>query len=469
MIKNTILHFLGCKSLMDKVDRHGEIPSASVLYQNAFRIAWPSIIEAVLVTLISFVDTMMVGVLGPSAIAAVGITAQPRLIILATILSFNVGVTAVVSRKKGSGDQDGANSCLKQCMIISALMALFLSCCGILFARPLLSFAGAGADIIDDSVGYFRIIMIGIFFNAISLTINSAQRGVGNTKVSMQTNLSANIVNVIFNFFLINGVWFFPRLEVRGAAVATVLGDITALSLALISVIRRHSFLDLKSHTSWKFDTKTISGVFNVGLSAMVEQVFMRIGFFMYVKIISGLGTNAFATHQICMNILGISFGFGDGLQIASASLVGQSLGAKRPDLAKLYVAVSQRIGMMIASVIFIIFITGRTFLVGLFTTDTAIIAQGSVLMIIIAFTVHAQICQVITSGSLRGAGDTKYTAMVSLVSIAVVRPSLTWLLCYPMGFGLIGAWVALIIDQFMRLGFMLMRFRKDTWTQLEL
>ena len=126
---------------------------------------------------------------------------------LAVILSFNVGVTAVVSRRKGAEDYEGANHCLKQCVLLSTIMSLVLSVLGIVFARPLLLFAGAGNDIIADSVDYFRIIMVGLFFNGIGLTINGAQRGVGNTKISMQTNLSANVVNVIFNYFLINGAW----------------------------------------------------------------------------------------------------------------------------------------------------------------------------------------------------------------------------------------------------------------------
>ncbi|SCH54426.1 Na(+)/drug antiporter [uncultured Ruminococcus sp.] len=470
MIKSGIQHFFSCSGVVKPNEQDGTIPPARELYQDAFHIAWPSVLESVLVTMISFVDTMMVGVLGPEAISAVGITTQPRLIMLAVILSFNVGVTAVVSRRKGAEDYEGANHCLKQCVLLSTIMSLVLSVLGIVFARPLLLFAGAGNDIIADSVDYFRIIMIGLFFNGIGLTINGAQRGVGNTKISMQTNLSANVVNVIFNYFLINGAWIFPRLEVRGAAIATTLGNLVALLLAAVSITHRDGILNiLHSSASWLPDKRTMKSVWNVGLSALVEQVCMRVGFFLYAKIVSSLGTTAFATHQICLNVLNISFGFGDGLQIASTSLVGQRLGAKRKDLAKLAVAVNQRIGLVISTILVIIFVLGRHVILRLFTTDPQIIEQGGVLMIIMAFTIHAQICQVITSGSLRGAGDTKYTALVSLISIGVLRPLIAYLLCYPLGLGLDGAWYALVIDQFTRLILVMIRFRRGKWTALVL
>lgn len=164
-----------------------------------------------------------------------------------------------------------------------------------------------------------------------------------------------------------------------------------------------------------------MSSVLNVSSSAMVEQVFLRIGFFVYAKLVANLGTVSFATHQICMNILSISFAFGDGFSIAASSLVGQSLGAKRPDKAILYASINQRIALIASTILFIIFILGRRALIGLFSQDPAIIEQGAKLMVIIAFTTHAQTSQVIISGCLRGAGDTKFVAMTSLLSIAIV------------------------------------------------
>ena len=469
MLKDLLTRIFSCRYMVKPEHVKGELPSTKEGYNTTLKIAWPSIVEAILVSLIASVDTMMVGVIGPEAIAAVGITNQPRFILLAVILSLNVGVTAVVARRKGAGDINGANRCLKQCLILSFLFGATLASAGILFARPLLTFAGAQGDIINDSVTYFRIILVGMIFNSICLTINAAQRGIGNTKISMYTNLTANVINLVFNALLINGLLFFPKLGVTGAAIATTLGNIVAFFMALKSVIKNHGFLDITTRIPWRFDKNTISSVFNVSSSAMVEQVFLRIGFFVYAKMVAALGTTAFATHQICMNILNLSFALGDGFSIAASSLVGQSLGAKRPDKAMLYASITQRLALIASTFLFLFFILGRNFLVGLFTTDASIIAQGSIIMIIIAFTTHVQTSQVIISGSLRGAGDTKYVALTSFISIGVVRPLLTWALCFPAGLGLVGAWFAVFIDQNMRLFINFLRFRTGKWTRIEL
>ncbi len=457
------------KYMVKEKDRLGELPTSREAYKKTFHLAWPSMTESVLVCLTGAVDTMMVGTLSPEAISAVGITHQPKFVLLALIFSLNVGITAVIARRKGAKDQDGANRCLKQSLMIATVIALFLFTIGNLITEPLLRFVGAGDDILADATTYFRIILVGAFFNSIGLAINAAQRGVGNTRISMTTNLTANIVNVIFNYLLINGIWIFPKWGVAGAAVATSIGNFVAFVMALCSILPKKRYLSLFSKASWKFDRNTLGSVTKVSLSACAEQGAMRIGFLLYSMLVAGLGTIAFATHQVCMSILSISFGFGDGLSIASATLVGQSLGAKRPDKARLYASVCQRIALIISTILFILFIVFRREIVGMFTTDTTIIEQGAILMIIIAFTTHAQTSQVIITGALRGAGDAMYVAMTSLISIAIVRPGLTWLLCYPVGLGLIGAWFGVLIDMFLRLIINFSHFKRGSWTTIKL
>ena len=457
------------KYMVKEKDRVGELPTSKEAYKKTFDLAWPSMTESVLVCLTGAVDTMMVGSISPEAISAVGITNQPKFILLALIFSLNVGITAVIARRKGEQDQDGANRCMKQSLMVATILAILLFSIGNLIAEPLLRFAGAGNDIIGDAVTYFRIIMVGIFFNSIGLAINAAQRGVGNTRISMTTNLTANVVNVIFNYFLINGIWIFPKWGVMGAAVATALGNFIAFLMAVASILPKKRYLSIFSKAKWRFDRNTMGSVSKVGFSACAEQVAMRIGFFLYAKIVAGLGTIPFATHQVCMSIMSISFGFGDGFSVASATLVGQSLGAKRPDMARIYASICQRIALVISTVLFILFIVFRHEIVGMFTTDATIIQEGAVLMIIMAFTTHAQTSQVIITGALRGAGDAMYVAMTSLLSIAIVRPLLTYLLCYPVGLGLPGAWIGVMLDQFMRLVINWTHFQKGKWTTIKL
>ncbi len=447
----------------------GELPSNSAAYKNFYRIAWPSALEALLVGLVGSVDTIMVGTLGKGAIAAVGITNQPKYILLAMIISLNVGVTAVIARRRGQSDQKGANLVLRSGILLSTFISLIMSVLGYLFARPILLLAGAEASYLSDAMDYFRVIMISIPFQSLNLTINAAQRGCGKTKISMTTNIVSNIINIIFNYLLINGIGFFPRLGVKGAAIATAMGAFAAFLISLTTLFRRKNYLSFHQKALWSISKRVAGPIMKVSSSAFVEQVFMRIGFLAYAAIIARLGTTEYATHLICMNILSLSFAFGDGLSIAASALVGQNLGSNRPDLSIIYGKIGQRLAFMISSVIFFVFLFGRTFLVSLFSSEAAVVALGANIMILAALGTHAQTSQVVMSGCLRGAGDTGFIAVTSFLSVAVIRPLLTYLLCYPVGLGLYGAWIALLIDQVFRVITSFKRFSGGKWSTITL
>lgn len=466
---NLLKRFFSIDYMLKKDEILGSLPTTREVYKNSFNMSWPCAFEAVLVSLVGSIDIMMVGGLGAEAIAAVGLTNQPKFVLLAMIFSLNVGVTAIVARRKGAEDFKGANSCLKQSIILSFIISLIMAISGYIFANEIMLFAGAGEDVINDSVAYYKILMVSIVFTSLSLTINAAQRGVGNTKISMRTNVVANIVNLIFNYFLINGVWIFPRLEVRGAAIATTLGSIVGFLMSVFSVYYNTRILDLRGKGNWKFDKATMKAFLSISGSSVVEQVFMRIGFFSFAIIVAALGTIAFATHQICMNVINLSFCFGDGLSAAAASLVGQNLGAKRPDKAKIYGKTGQRMAFIVSTVLFFVFILARKQIIRLFNSEEHIVSLGGMIMIIIAFTTHAQTSQTVYNGCLRGAGDTKFVALISFISIALIRPGLAWILCFPANLGLKGAWIALFADQTMRYILGKKRFDSGKWTKIKI
>lgn len=466
---NLLKRFFSIDYMLKKDEILGSLPTTREVYKNSFNMSWPCAFEAVLVSLVGSIDIMMVGGLGAEAIAAVGLTNQPKFVLLAMIFSLNVGVTAIVARRKGAEDFKGANSCLKQSIILSFIISLIMAISGYIFANEIMLFAGAGEDVINDSVAYYKILMVSIVFTSLSLTINAAQRGVGNTKISMRTNVVANIVNLIFNYFLINGVWIFPRLEVRGAAIATTLGSIVGFLMSVFSVYYNTRILDLRGKGNWKFDKAIMKAFLSISGSSVVEQVFMRIGFFSFAIIVAALGTIAFATHQICMNVINLSFCFGDGLSAAAASLVGQNLGAKRPDKAKIYGKTGQRMAFIVSTVLFFVFILARKQIIMLFNSEEHIVSLGGMIMIIIAFTTHAQTSQTVYNGCLRGAGDTKFVALISFISIALIRPGLAWILCFPANLGLKGAWIALFADQTMRYILGKKRFDSGKWTKIKI
>ncbi|MCI8388360.1 MAG: MATE family efflux transporter [Clostridiales bacterium] len=451
--------------------------SASEIYKSFIKVAWPATAESVLLGLVNFIDSVMVSSQGHVAVAAVGITNQPRFIFYAVFFALNVGVTAIVSRRKGENRREDANKCLAQALSLCLILGIFLVGAAYIFSEPLLRFAGAKEDTLPQAISYFRITMVGLYFTSISMIINAAQRGAGNTRISMTTNMTANIVNCIFNALLINGLFFFPKLGVTGAAIATLLGNITSCILSIRSVAsiipsNRERFLVLRMKSMFKFDSDNIKLICKISSSAAVEQVFMRLGFFVVSKMVAELSTIDFSTHTICMNITNLSFCFGDGLGVAASALVGQNLGKKRPDLSIVYGKSAQRIGFVLAMGLFVLFTAGGGMMMNLFMTEEAEAAQileiGKKILVILAFISPAQISQVIFSGCVRGAGDTRYAAIVSLVTIAVERPLFTYLLCYVFNFGVIGAWIAMLIDQYLRLILMAARFSGGKWAKVK-
>jgi len=280
------------------------------------------------------------------------------------------------------------------------------------------------------------------------------------------TNLCANLVNVVFNAMLINGLFFFPKLGVVGAAIATMLGNLTAAVISIRSLCVKGRFLRLELREMLQWDFEQLKTIFSIGSGSLVEQVFMRIGFFSYAKLVAELGTMEFATHQIVMSIITLSFTCGDGLGVASSALVGQNLGRKRPDHSLVYGSIGQRFGACISVLLVILFTFGGGLLVRMFSDDPEVITVGRHLLYIVAVTAPFQVAQVICRGCLNGAGDTKFTAIVSFISIALVRPVLTYILCYPMGLGVYGAWISLFIDQLTRFALTAYRFSGDKWYQ---
>ena len=446
----------------------GKVPTAKEAYGRMFRMAFPSTVEALLSGLTSFVDTIMVSAIGISAVSSVGITTQPRMIILMLFMALNTGVTALIARRRGENDAKKANQILMQSLLICLILAIIMTVVGIATARPLLKFAGAGDDIIDDAVIYYIIVTAGTVLMALTMTINAAQRGAGNTKVAMKTNIAANIVNVAFNFLLIKGRLGFPALGVKGAAIATFLGILTAFIMACLS-LRKSTFIFFSLKSLKNFDFKLVKSIIKISGNAAIEELCLRVGFFMYNKIIAELGTVDYGTHLVCINILNLSTNIGSGLGIGTTALVGQTMGEKRSDLSVLYVKIGQRMAFIISIALSSLFIFGGKMLMGLFTDDPSIIANGSKILIIMAAVTFFINSQIVYSGCLRGAGDVRFVATMALISVAVIRPGISYLLTYPVGLGLIGAWLGLFFDQFIRGMAGRIRFKMGKWTKINI
>ncbi|NLC32238.1 MAG: MATE family efflux transporter, partial [Clostridiales bacterium] len=212
--------FFSADSLVDETHRLGPLPTDKEAYGNVTRIALPSVTEMVLASLIGSADTIMVGMLGKNAIAGVSLPTQPRMISLAMFFALNVGVTAIVARRRGEERRDAANTTLRNALMLILGLSLLVSALSVIFAGPLMRLAGGNTRTMDDSIVladaimYYKIMSYGLPFHAVSMAISAAMRGVGNTRLTMRVNITSNLVNLLFNYLLIGGKFGFPRLEV---------------------------------------------------------------------------------------------------------------------------------------------------------------------------------------------------------------------------------------------------------------
>lgn len=442
------------------------------LYHDIIQIAWPSLCELFLTSLVNMVDTMMVGGLGADAISAVSIATQPKFLFLNLIMALNTGTTAMVSRARGMQDQERANKILRQSMVLCTFIGILSALAGYLLAEPLIVFmANGGLDenVIRQGTIYLRIQFLFFPINAWTSVITAALKGTGQAKPSMVYNTVANLVNICFNWLLINGNLGFPRMEVAGASLATGIGQTVGFGIALWCAFSGRFYCTMHMKNLLKFDQDIISGIVKVGIPSMIEQLIMRFGVIFYTRTVAALGSVEYATHNICMNIQSMSFMIGQGFAVSSTSLVGQSLGKKRPDMAEHYSRRCRNMGFYVAIGIGILFFIFRRFLVGLYNRDEQILEIGSYLMIYVAVLQPFQANQFILGGSLRGAGDTKFTAMVMLITIVGIRTALAYVLVTLMQTGLTGAWIALCADQIARSFIIMARYNRGKWKKIKL
>ena len=444
--------------------------TSKMLYKDIVNIAWPSVLEMTLTQLASMVDLMMVGQLGPWALSAVGLTLQPKFLLMIMFMSMNVGATSMVARYKGAGNQEKANLILRQALLLTITFSIIASVIGYIFSEPLVKFMGAtDSETLTGGTNYLKIQMVGFTFMALTTTITATLRGVGDSRTAMIYNLTANVVNVIFNYLLIEGNFGFPRMEVAGASLATIIGQLVAFLYAFSYITKGNQYLHLRFRDGFKPDIASLKQIFSIGIPAMIEQLVMRIGIIIYSKTIATLGTIAFAAHQVCMNIQSISFMNGQGFAVSATSLTGQSLGKNRSDMAHAYVMRTRRIGMIVSIIMGTIFVIWGGKIVSLYSDDATVIANGARIMMLVGLSQPFQSSQFILAGALRGAGDTKATAIITFITVLIVRPGLAIILINYMHLGLVGAWVAFVADQLLRSLFVLLRYNTGKWKNIKI
>lgn len=444
--------------------------SKKVLRSKVIEIAWPAVTELVLVSLFGAIDMMMagqIGTVGTTAITAIGLTNQPIFLAMAVFQALNIGGTALVSRFIGAKKEREANNTTVQLLYLTFFLSFFVVIPAVMFAKQIYIFMGADKEVIDIGLMYFKIVLYGIFPQNFALAIAAVLRGAGDTKTPMLVNVFSNLLNVFGNYVLIFGHFGFPQLGVTGAGVSTLISRIISMLMLSWALFNGKSQIKLSFKTKYKVDLNKMKRLMRIGFPSALEQLFLRTGNLFFVRVVATLGTVIYAAHQVSLSILSLSFTTGMAFGMAASTLIGQSLGAEDRELAEEYGKETRFLGSIAATAIGIVFFIFGPQIVALYSNDPEVISRASLILKMIAIIQPFQSSQLIYAGGLRGAGDTKWPLISTLAGIWFIRVTLAYLFINGLGYGLIGAWLAICVDQVIRYFILLWRFRVGKWKHM--
>ncbi len=434
--------------------------------RRVLTIALPALFELVLSHLFTMVDTIMLGrsPISAVAIAAVGLTNNPMNLTRSILISLNIGTTAGVAWAIGGRDEESARHISRNAAMMNSLVGLLACVIVFTFAGNIVTFMGAGADTYDYARTYLRIVALGLLPQSVTFAVTASMRGVGQTRIPMTYNLIANLFNVIGNYVLIYGKFGFPALGVAGAAISTIASQVLGCAMALFAAFSADTPVRFGLDGEWKLRMKWIRRILSVGLTSMCEQLIMQIGFIIFARQVSGLGTTVFAAHQIGLSINGLTWMPGQAFGVSATTLVGQSLGAGEKDKATDFVRLVHRLSMCTAAVIAALFLTCSQYIAALYTTDAQVAALSAWVLKLIALGMPGISTQLPIAAALRGARDTKFPLMASMAGIWIFRVLLAPVFIHTLGWGLTGAWMTIVLDQSTRAAVVYARFKTGRW-----
>jgi putative MATE family efflux protein len=427
--------------------------------RKVFSIAIPAALKHLVDILQIFIDMIMVGMVSISALAAVGMSMQFMMIINVLMTLYVVGGNALISRFIGQGRKRRASALLYSLSIFAALLSVFVTIGGYMGSEYIYAMMGADADVVEQGSLYFKIISLGMVVIFIDTLLYNALSAAGDTKNSLYIKLSSSAINAFLNYVFIFGHYGFDAMGIEGAAYATVISYCFNVLAYYMLLKKQHSKLNLIPIIR----VTDLIRAWHVGWGAALDRGVSSISFLFFVAIIAAYGTVELAGYQVGLRIEGIAFMPGFGFAIAATALVGQSLGAK--DKAKAYNMgiISGRIAYIFMGSVGLFLILFPEFLVGFFTKDASTIAVASYYLILVGLAQIPLAIMFVYSGALRGAGATKTTLKVNVISLWIFRVIPSYI-AYKMGYGIIAIFIIMNVETLIKGIIYMYIYKKRVW-----
>jgi multidrug resistance protein, MATE family len=391
--------------------------------------AWPAVIDGLLITAVQVVDTFLVSRVSDEAVAGVGTAIQLVFVMIVLLTAISVGSSVLVAQAVGAKDAERANALAKQSLVAGTILAFPLTILGLVFATQLIGVFGVEPDVAEIGVEYWRILAISLVVFVNSFALSGIMRGMGDTKTPMLANLAANVVNAVVAYGLIFGNLGMPQIGVVGSAWGTLVGRVVAVGIILAVLIYRVNFVSLAGRSNWIPGFGVLRDIGRIGIPSAIEQFSTSIAFATMTAVVAMLGTESLAAHRITFNALSLSFMPAFGMAMAATAIVGQSTGAKDPLSARRAAGISATYAAIWMSLIGVVYFVFGPTIMTLFSDDPEVISQGGNALRVLALSQPFWAWMLVYSGAMRGIGNSRYPMVVN---------SLTLWLAVLLGLGLI-------------------------------
>jgi putative MATE family efflux protein len=442
------------------------------LNRTILNLSVPAVMESMLTTVVYLADTILIGWLNdPVALAAVGLSSTLMWAADGLFQAISISASAMVARFWGRRDFDQAREVAGQALILSVLVAFVLMALLIPVTRLFLIVMGGEPDVVAQGTRYVTLILATSPISFTLVVANSIMRATGDTQKPMYITGAMNALNVLGSYLLIFGLGPIPRMELQGAALSTSLarsvGGLIALSLLFSdkTPIQLHRDVDHPWDVFLHWDFDLMKRIIRISLPNIGETLISRLGFILFMRILSSLGTVALAAHQIALRIESLAYMPGWGLATAAAALVGQALGAQERDVAEKGIRRTLVLGNVAMAFLGAVFVVFGPAIVRLFgVQDPALADMAASAIRISALELFGLCSLMILGGCLRGAGDTRTPMIVTLIGTFAFRVPTTYLFAIVLEGGLKGVWLATAVDWSMRALIMCFLYLRGRW-----
>ncbi len=439
------------------------------LPRTILTLAWPVVVEQTFFAFGSVINTILIGRLGASALAAIGLGQQAEFMPQVIFAAVVVGATAIVARHVGAGEAQEANHTVGQSIILAVVFGVVFSVPLWLFAEQAMALLRARPDVVELGARYIRAVTPSLLPSLILAAGGSVLRGAGDTRSPMLIMIAVSILNLVLGYTLIYGALGLPALGVLGAGIAASISRAMGAIGIVAVLVKGSGILKYRLSSALSFDLSEMRRIFGIGLPAGAEQAQMQIAFTIYAVIISSLGTVTYAAHAVAMRVEGFAFMPGWGFGIAAMALVGQSLGAERPEIGEKAAYLAQRYAMILMTVVgALMFFFGRQ-LSSIFISDPEVIRVSALGVKVWAFAMPMLGTSNTLAGALRGAGDTRWVFVFMTLCIWIVRLPVAYALAHMAHLGAAGAWTGAVLDINVRGALAWRRFARGKWKTIKI